>query len=385
VTAARRAPAHSNRPLVATVVVATIGCVYPGFLVGAISVQVGDEFGITPGEYGWAMGTYFLAATGSSILGGRLVQRIGPRRQLVGCLSVTIVAQAIIATVVESFVAMVACLAVCGAVNALNQTAVNLALTRARLPRLGLAIALKQSGMPSAAMVSGAAVPLLALTLGWRSTFVLGVVVAAAGLAGVVRWIEPGGVEVDGRVRPTSTNRALYGSLIGGAFLSFAAGGLTSWTVASGVDAGLSEGFAGWMLSVGAGFGIGARLLWGVRIDRLNVRPYLVAAVLATVGSLGMIGLASRTEAVHVAATFLAFGAGWAWPVFTNFGIMRANGDAAGAASGITQMGIYLGVFAGPLVTGWTIDEWGFSVMWVVVAVMMTIGAALTFWLRDEF
>ena len=98
-----------------------------------------------------------------------------------------------------------------------------------------------------------------------------------------------------------------------------------------------------------------------------------------------MIGLASRTEAVHVAATFLAFGAGWAWPVFTNFGIMRANGDAAGAASGITQMGIYLGVFAGPLVTGWTIDEWGFSVMWVVVAVMMTIGAALTFWLRDEF
>lgn len=378
-------PARSNRPLVATVVVATIGCVYPGFLVGAISVQVSDEFAISPGRYGWAMGAYFLSATALSVLGGRLVQRIGPRRQLIGCLVTTIFAQTLIAAVVESFGAMVACLAVCGAVNALNQTAVNLALTRARLPRLGLAIALKQSGMPSAAMISGAAVPVLALTLGWRSAFVLGIVVAAVGLLLVVRWIEPGEVDVGGRVTPVSTNWALYWSLVGGAFLSFAAGGLTSWTVASGVDAGLSEGVAGWMLSVGAGFGISARLFWGVRIDRLKVRPYGVAAALAAIGAIGMIGLASRTETVHIAATFLAFGAGWAWPVFTNFGIMRANGDAAGAASGITQMGIYFGVFAGPLVTGWTIDEWGYSTMWVVVAVVMTVGAALTFWLRDEF
>ena len=61
-----------------------------------------------------------------------------------------------------------------------HQTAVNLALTRARLPRLGLAIALKQSGMPTAAMIGGATVPLLALTLGWRSAFVLGVGIAGA-------------------------------------------------------------------------------------------------------------------------------------------------------------------------------------------------------------
>ena len=75
-----------------------------------------------------------------------------------------------------------------------------------------------------------------------------------------------------------------------------------------------------------------------------------------------MLGLAPRITALHVVVTFLAFGAGWSWPVFTNFGIMRANGDAAGAASGVTQMGIYLGVFLGPLLTGWTIDEFGYFV-----------------------
>ena len=48
-------------------------------------------------------------------------------------------------------------------------------------------------------------------------------------------------------------------------------------------------------------------------------------------------------------------------------------------------MGIYLGVFAGPLVTGWTIDRWGYPVMWMVVAGCMTVGAAITYGIREEF
>ena len=375
----------TDRRLVSTMVVATVACVYPGFLVGAVSVQVSDEFGITAGRYGWAMSAYFLAATASSILGGRLVQRIGPRRQLTGCLVVTIIGQGLIATVADSFSTMVALLALCGGVNALNQTAVNLALTSARLPRLGLAIALKQSGMPSAAMVSGATVPLLALTLGWRSTFVLGVVLAVVALVLVQGVVEFESSDAFRSARPVSTRRALGWSLIGGAFLAFAAGGLTSWTVASGVDAGLSEGVAGWMLSFGAAFGIGWRLFWGVRTDTMASRPYTMAAGLAALGSIGMLGLAKGTAGIHVLSTFLAFGAGWVWPVFTNFGIMRANGDASGAASGVTQMGIYLGVFAGPLATGWMIDEHGFGAMWLLVGASMLIGSALTFWIRNEF
>ena len=48
-------------------------------------------------------------------------------------------------------------------------------------------------------------------------------------------------------------------------------------------------------------------------------------------------------------------------------------------------MGIYLGVFLGPLLTGWTIDEFGYSWMWAVVATCMAIGAAITYAVREEF
>ena len=75
VTSADRTADISNRLIVVTTVVATVGCVYPGFLIGAVTVQVRNEFGVSAATYGWAMGTYFLAATFASILGGRLVQR----------------------------------------------------------------------------------------------------------------------------------------------------------------------------------------------------------------------------------------------------------------------------------------------------------------------
>ena len=59
VTSTDRTADISNRLIVVTTVVATVGCVYPGFLIGAITVQVRDEFDVSAATYGWAMGTYF--------------------------------------------------------------------------------------------------------------------------------------------------------------------------------------------------------------------------------------------------------------------------------------------------------------------------------------
>ena len=404
--------------------VATVATVYPGFLIGALAVQVSNEFSVSESLYGWGLGGFFLAATAGSVVLGRLVQRIGPRRQILGGLAVTAAMSLFIAGLAAGWWQVVGALAVCGVVNAGNQTAVNLALTRAEIPRLGLAIALKQSGMPTASMLSGFMVPALALTVGWRWAYVLGASLAVIGIVLVARVVEesrPAGV-VDTSAEsadsaplppvppapvqppipslapavgslsflpsartPVSTKQELLMAAVAGGCLSFAAGALNAWIVSSGVDAGLGEGSAGLMLSLGAATGITLRVVAGTRLDRMRHAPFKVAGLMVLFGAAGVALLTVRSPMVHVAATVIAFAGGWVWPVFTNYGIVRANRAAAGAATGITQMGVYVGVFAAPLTTGWLIEGYGYPTMWLAVAAMIVVGSIFALSLRHRF
>lgn len=367
------------RSVVATAMAATVSTVYPGFLIAALSVQVSAEFEVTEATYGWGLGSFFLAATVASAPAGRLAQRIGARRQITGALVISAVAQLTLATSARSFVAVLACLVIAGFMNAANQTAVNLAISSARLPRLGLAVSLKQSAMPAASLLSGLAVPVFALTVGWRWAFGVGSVMPV--LVALLVWRnldEPIDPVTSGHQIPFTPTRILVITGIGFAMLAFSAGSLAAWVVASGVDAGLSEGFAGVMLSAGAASGIVLRLIGGSVMDEMRPRPMSVAAVTAIIGSVGMALLGVRVEAVHVVATLVAFGGGWIWPAFTNFAVVRRNPDSAAAATGVTQTGVYIGVFTAPLITGALIEWKGYGWMWLLVAAMAVMGATVT-------
>ena len=86
----------------------------PGFLVGGLSVQIRGEFGVAEGRYGWAMSTYFLAATAGSIVLGRLAKVIGPRRQLTLALLGAAVVDLCIALFANEFGYLIAFLAIAG-------------------------------------------------------------------------------------------------------------------------------------------------------------------------------------------------------------------------------------------------------------------------------
>lgn len=374
--------------LVGAAVLTTVSSVFPGFLAGALAVQISAEFVVNEKVYGWALGGFFLAATLGSLLLGRLVQIIGPRRQIMVSLTTVVMAQLAVVLVVSSFAGLVLALAVCGLANAATQTAVNLALTQARIERLGLAIALKQSGMPTASLIGGLLVPALALTVGWRWAFLVGVAFAVVALVAVGRVVPRSLVARAGaapRPKPVSSRRDLMLAATVGALLSFGAGSLNAWVVASGVDAGLGEGTAGLMLSLGAGCGVALRLASGYRMDRLKLRPFRVAGSTVLVGVVGIVLLTVRAAPLHMMATVVAFSGGWVWPVFTNFGIIRTNPEAAGTATGTTQMGVYIGVFTAPLVTGWLIETAGYRAMWTVVAICSLIGAFLALYVADRF
>ncbi|MDA2961583.1 MAG: MFS transporter [Actinomycetota bacterium] len=366
------------RTVIAVAIAAAISVALPGFLVGGLSVQIRGEFGVAEGRYGWAMSTYFLAATTGSILLGRLAQIIGPRRQLTIALIGAAGVDICIALFAKEFSTLIAFLAVAGMSNAAAQTAVNLGLAQAGLPRLGLAIAVKQSGMPAASMLSGLAVPALALTLGWRWAFVGAAAVALTALSGVQRTIaRSAGPAADTKHQPQSPLSALIIAGVAAMFLSFGAGALNAWVVESGVDSGLGKGTAGIMLSVGAALGIAIRVGWGMRLDHMRGHPFVTAGLMACGGALGVLGLALRLPATHVIATVVAFSGGWIWPVFLNFGVVRANEGRAASATGITQTGVYLGVFAAPLTAGAIIERSGYTSMWMVTAAAMAIGGVL--------
>ena len=108
---------YSPRTVIAVAIAAAVSVALPGFLVGGLSVQIRGEFGVAEGRYGWAMSTYFLAATTGSILLGRLAQIIGPRRQLTIALIGAAGVDLCVALFANDFSTLIAFLAIAGMCN----------------------------------------------------------------------------------------------------------------------------------------------------------------------------------------------------------------------------------------------------------------------------
>lgn len=372
--------------MISVVALATVSSVFPGLASGSLAVQASADLGISEGSWGWTLSAFFLGAATGSIALGRLAQRIGPRRQLLGTTAGSAIVLMLIATVASSFTAIVLLLALAGLINAAAQTAVNLALTQADLPRLGVAIATKQSAMPAASMLGGLAVPALALTLGWRWAYAMGSAVAAVALVGVYFVIAPG---TPARTTTSSTtessSRVLTGAAVASFLMAYTSGAINAWTVSSGVDAGLSEGVAGLALSAAAGTGICLRLFAGTRLDTNTTPPFAMAARIFVIGVLGMALLAVRQPGLHIVAALLAFGGGWIWPAFTNYAIVQANPTSAARATGTTQTGVYIGVMSAPVTTGLLVDRVGYPTMWLFVAAVGVVAGISLIALSPHF
>ncbi len=370
----------------AVAVTVTAASVLPAFLTGAVGVQLRDDLSFDEGALGLAIGTFFLAAAVGSAPGGRLVQRLGARRSIVLALGLTVLADLWIAAGARSWAALAAGLAIGGLGNAVTQPAANLLLaTSVPVRRLGLAVSLKQAGMPSATLLGGLAVPALALTVGWRWAYVAAALLAALGLWAVRRLpdTEERGEAVVRGGRPDSPTAALVVAATGMVFGAATAGAIGAWVVSSAEASGVASGPAGLLLTFGSAVGIASRVAFGWRADRIDRSPLRTVATMLAVGALGVAGLSSDAVGVLVPAVALAFGAGWAWPGLFNFAVVRANPSGPAAATGITQVGTYLGAVAGPVVFGLVVDADGYGTAWLMTATW-ALGAAAVMRFADR-
>jgi MFS family permease len=369
-----------NRVLAATAAVTT-ACVLPSFLLGAMAVQVRRDLGFDTSGVGYAFAVFFGAASFASAPLGRLTEGQGPVRSMRLAAAVSALACLAVAVAASSLLTLVIPIAVAGAANALCQPAANLLIARA-VPRnrQGFAFAVKQAAIPFSTLLAGAAVPALALTVGWRWAFALaGVLSMATGL--ILRaGPDAGGA---GPRRPSAERRGsdvpfpVMATLAVGIGFGAAAGGtLGSFLVSAAVDGGLSESGAGWLLTGGSLAGITVRLLAGRRADRRDGGHLRVVVTMLVLGAGAFALLAVGDEWTYVVAGPLGFMTAWAWPGLFNLAVVRANPTRPAAATGITQTGTYIGAVSGPLLFGLIAEHASFRAAWLVAVAFALLGAA---------
>ncbi|MED6337279.1 MAG: hypothetical protein VYC04_05825, partial [Actinomycetota bacterium] len=66
-------------------------------------------------------------------------------------------------------------------------------------------------------------------------------------------------------------------------------------------------------------------------------------------------------------------------------GVVRENEGNAASATGVTQTGVYLGVFIAPLTAGAIIERSGYPMMWTITAIAMAVGGILMLRVSERF
>lgn len=367
---------------------ATMCSALPAFLTGALSVQIRNDLGYSITMVGLFIGSAFAVAGLASAWLGRLAQILGPGRALRTGLSGTALTMMAIAAWADRPWKFVLLIGFSGFVNALNQPAANLLLSnRVRKERLGMALAVKQSGMPGSALLGGAAVPAIALTAGWRWAYVAAAVLTLLAIA-----MQPMGAADSVKLtsarsndaRPDMPSRllALYATV--GFLGATTAGAMVSLLTSGATDAGMGEGLAGWLLSAGSAAGITSRLYQGWAVDSRAILPIQRLVWLLGIGSLGLVLMSTTSPLSYALAVVPAFAAGWAWPGLFNLSVIRNNPSAPASATGITQTGIFVGAGSGPVIGSVIVDNFGYRPLWILCAVGLAAGACVAVYLRTQ-
>jgi predicted MFS family arabinose efflux permease len=366
------------RPVRATTsaLATTIACSLPVFLVGGLAVQIGDELRFSPAGLGLAVSVYFGVSALASVPAGSLVERHGPTTMARAAIVLAAACLFGIGAAARSLTGLVIILGLGAAANAAGQLASNTILSR-HVParRQGLSFGVKQAAIPVSTLLAGAAVPAVALTLGWRWAFVL-----AAGAAATTWRLVP----VEGaRPRPAPGrrgDRATAALVVLGVAATLAAGAanaLGTFLVDAAVTGGMAPGPAGLLLTMGSAVGVVARVFGGWQADRRPGQQVGVIAALLAVGALGLALIAVPGTPALIVGVVLGFGLGWSWPGLMNFAVVRLHPQAPAAATSITQTGVYAGGCLGPLALGAVAAATGYPTMWTVAAIAMLTAAAL--------
>jgi MFS family permease len=378
---ATTATTSTGRALSAAVLVAAAGML-PVALTGALAVQLRSDLGMQEVAIGIAVSVFFAAGAATALPSGRFADRHGWRAGTILNGALSLVALLGAATLSFHPVMLIALLGLAGVGMAGSMSASNLALARETPPvRLGLLMAVKQAAIPIATLLAGLAVPVVALTIGWRWAFAiaalvpLGAIVVSAPGASKAR--TAAAVATTPRER-VPVSRDLVVLSIACAFASVIPGVLAGFVVVSAVTSGIAEGTSGFLLMGGSAIGLTVRVVMGWRIDRVASNGFREVAVLLAVGAGALALMATGRPVLFAVGALVAFGSGWGWPALFFYGVVRSHMDAPAAATGAIQSGGAVGTAVGPLLFGVIAGGIGHGPAWAAAAGVALVAAVLS-------
>lgn len=370
-----------------TVLVATLLLILgalPLHLLGGLWVLVRDDIAFDIQELGLAVSVYFGTSAVFSIPAGIVVNRLGPSRTLRGAAVATGLVLIAMGLLAVSWIQVLLLLAIGGVSAAMIQVGSNVMLA-VSVPRRrqGLAFGVKMAAIPGASVLAGLALPLVALTAGWRPAFI-----GSAILAVLVMTFMPRVVVAVGQHRPDTSERdARLGSLLVvalGAGLGSGAGtSLTPFFVPYLVDSGHLPGAAGLALAMGSLTGMGARVFLGWIADRRGGGALQMAAMALTVGACGFGVLAVAPDGGALAVgLLLAFGGGFGWAGLLILAVARINPIAPARALATVQSATFGGAILGPAAFGQIAHATSFTVAWITMGIVLMTSATVLFHAR---
>ncbi len=354
----------------------------PVFLVGAMAVQIREELVFGAAGIGLATGAFRGAGALAAIPLGRRVDRWGPMTSLRRSATIAILAALWIAFAARDLPTLLVGMVLGGVATVIAQPAANTLIMRAvDVRRRATAFGIKQTSPPLSGMIAGFAVPVIALTLGWRVAFGL---VAALGAMMLLalrdrdRSREPRPPQPV--TQPLGRRRFLVIIMVTFALADVTNNTATVFYVESAVRAGTPPGLAGTIFAVASLGAILTRLASGVVADRMVTGHLRLCAGLLLLGAVGMALLSTGDPTLMGVGAVLAFCGTWGFNGVFWFSVVSAFPHAPGRVTGVLGPAGLMGSSLTPALFGGIADQVGFRPVWLIVcssAVAAAIGMVI--------
>jgi MFS family permease len=356
----------------------------PFFMIGGLAVQIRDDLGLSEAALGAAITIGFVTGASTAPFGGRIADRIGPKAAVYLGAALSTISLLGLGLAVNGWTSLVTLLCVGNLSIALIDPGLAILVGRATPGHLhGLAFGIKEASVPTATLLAGVAVPTIALTVGWRWAFALGIVPLSVVVLLLPRLVlGPSAVESAASDTSIATNpapprSAIVLAAVAAALGTTAASGAGIFVTESAVAMGISPAGAGILLATGSIAGIITRVATGIRADRTVGPLFGLIAVMLGVGAATMALGGTGNSPLLVVATIGAFSGGWGWTGIYFLSLVRTNPRRPGSVAGIGTASLGVGNAAGPILFGLVAGSISYRAAWVGAAVAAVVASGL--------